>query len=426
MSLLEASIDSQYFMENYEETTITITSTENGGGVLETDVLGNYLNSGLIGLQSVYKCTKFTGITSNRYILFHNSDDEMLGMIKGTYNKQTGDISGIKNNFSIKGQDLIYYKINASIENQEFNGNTVEFDTLGIETIFKVYLNGDEVTAYSRSDGTIIFDSGVANSFGNQAFVIFYPQLQTVIGVDIKLFYYSPYKHEVTLNDELLLGYQLAGTVSVTSETNVITTTSDLSSVLSEYDYIRIGTEVRQVLQINVTPLTIKVDAIFEESYSGEDIYYIPYILFANIESPTENPTSQFYEFNTPGVKLPVKIKQSVSNAFAFNYFVDEDMEVNTCGIYRYATDEFDAHVPENNRFRIIRAYYENDDIDKFIYLTNCRKLDPSKYTKGNYDKYDASVEFEDKLTLKMNLNWSTTDGILGAGGAGNYRLIRS
>ena len=346
-------------------------------------------------------------------------------MIKGTYDKTTGDYANVKNNFSIKDQDLIYYKINVSVENQEFSGNTVTFDTLGTETIFKMYLNGDEVSAYSRTSNTVIFDSGTTNSFGNQAYVVFHPQTQTVGGsVDIKLYYDTPYHHEVTLNSELKLGYQLSGTALTTSGTNVITTTSDLSSVLSEYDYIRIGTEVKQVLQVNVA--TLKVDTVFEESYSTEDIYFLPYILFANIESPTESPTAQFYEFKTKGVKLPVKIKEAVSNTFSFNYFIDEDMEVEECQIYRYATDEFDAYLPENNKFRLIRAYYENDDIDKFIYLTNCRKLDPSKYTKGNYDTYDANIEFEDKLTLKMNLGWSTTDGILGSGGAGNFRLIRS
>ena len=126
---------------------------------------------------------------------------------------------------------------------------------------------------------------------------------------------------------------------------------------------------------------------------------------------------------------MSVKIKQEVTNTFTFNYFIDTDMDVSECNVYRYLSDDFDDYVPENNKMRLIRAYYENNDIDKFIYMTNCRKLLPTKYTKGNPDKYDVTVEFEDRLTLKMNKDWSTVENpedILGNYGAGNFRLIRS
>jgi len=415
---------SQYFLEDYKETSIVISSTSNPYGLLEVDERGNYLNSGLTGTQSVFKCSTFSGITANRYVMFHNSDNEILGMIRGTYDKQNSDVSGIRNNFYIKGQDVIYYKINVGIEDSEFSGNTATFSDFTIDPIFKVILNGSETTAYTRTSNVIVFGSGVANTYGNQVFVIYYPTVQSVASVAIGMSYYSPYEHEVTLNSSLLLGYQQAGTVTITKDTNTITTTSDLTSVLNEYDYIRVGTEVKQLMSVGVS--TLKTDTVFEESYSGDDIYLLPYVLFANIESPTETPTSSYYEFQTRGVRMPVKIKQSVSNTFSFNYFIDEEMEVNECGVYRYASDDFNEHIPDINKMRLIRAYYENDDIDKFIYLTNCRKLEDSRYTKGNYDKFDASVEFEDKLTLKMNKDWSTTDGVLGSGGAGNFTFIRS
>ena len=424
MSLLEASIDSQYFLENYEETNISISTSSNQYLLLEYDERGNYLNSGLIGTQMVYSCDTFTGITAGRYVMFHNSDNEILGMIKGTYDKKTGNIDNIRNNFYVKGQDVIYYKLNVGIENEEFSSNSVTFSDFTTEPIFKVILNGDETTAYTRVDNVITFDTGVYNSYGNQVFVIYYPSAQSLSGVSVSLQYYSPYKHEVTTNDELLLGTQLAGTVTVVSGSNSIATTSDLTSAIKEFDYIRIGTEIQQVMSI--TASVILTSEVFEDSYSGEDVYYLPYLLFANIESSTESPTAQYYTFQTKGVKQPIKIKQSVDNTFSFNYFIDEQMILDSCGIYRYASNDFDNHIPDNNKMRLIRAYYENDDVDKFVYLTNSRKLDPSKYNKGNYDKYDATLDFEEKLTLDMNKDWSTTDGILGSEGAGNFTLIRS
>jgi hypothetical protein len=422
--MLESSIMSQYFLEEYKETDISITSSINQYGILASDDNGNYLNSGLIGTQTVYKCSTFSGIISGRYVMFHNSDNEILGMIKGTYDKQTSDYANIRNNFYIKNQDVILYKINVGIESEEFSGSTVTFGDFTTDDIFQVVLNGEITTEYTRASNVLTFNSGMANSYGNQAFVIYYPRSQSLLGVSISMQYYSPYQHEVTENDKLLLGYQLSGTVTVSDGSNTITTSSNLTSVLSEYDYIRVGLEVKQILQIDAS--SIKTNTIFENSYSGEDIYILPYVLFANIENPKESPTSQYYEFQTRGIKLPVEIKQSVSNTFSFNYFIDTSMKISECGVYRYASDDFNDHVPLNNKMRLVRAYYENDEIDKFVYLTNCRKLDDSTYNKSSYDTYDASLKFEDKLTLVMNKDWNTSDDILGAGGAGNFKFIRS
>jgi len=144
-----------------------------------------------------------------------------------------------------------------------------------------------------------------------------------------------------------------------------------------------------------------------------------------NVENESENLSPSFYEFGGKGIKMPIKIKEKISNSFSFDYKVDTDAEISECNIIAYINDDIDKYIPENNRMRFIRTFYNQTDILKFIYLTNARKIQPINYTKSNPDKYTATLEFEDKLTLEMNLDYDS-DGILGAGGLGRYRLIRS
>lgn len=419
--MLETAIMSQYFIEEYKATKITINATNNQFGYLSLDERDNYLNSGLIGRQSVYKCTTFSNMTADKYLLVHNADDEILGMVSGTYDKETGDISGIKNNFSVVGQDIITYKINTGIEYGEFSGSSFTMsDVTASDTIFKIYINGRDETNYTRVGAIITINSGETNLYGNNACIIYYPNLQTLGTVDIELYYYSPYDHSVISEDDLLLGHEVSPTITgnATTGTNTITTTTTVSTMLDIFDYIRIGNEVKKVLNIITT--TIYVDSDFEETYSGEIIYYTPYALIANIDSEQENLSPTFETFASKGVKLPVKIKTAVNNTFTFDYFVDNDMEISVCNVYNYITDEVEKHFDTNNKMRVIRAYYNEDSIEKFIYLTNIRKIESIPYSKGAIDKYSVILEFEDKLILTL-----TDYDILGAGAVGNYLITR-
>lgn len=416
---VEGKISSQYFLEKYIDTEININSSNNQYGTVSIDERGNYLNAGLIGNQTVFKCSVFSGMIADRYLLIHNSDNEILGMIENTFDKHNGDIA---RNFNIEGQEIMYYKTNAGTEQETFNGNTATFSDFTTETIFKVYLNGEETTAYTRADNILVFDSGEYNNFSNNVYVIYYPTLQSIAGIDITLHYYSPYEHEVTENSKLGLGYDLSDTGVVSANSNVITTNIDLTSKIEVYDWIRLGDYSKKVLYVDAT--TIKTDSVFEEGYNAEDIYLLPYTIFMNIKNESESVSETYRQFTSRGVKMPVEVKESVSNRFSFDYYIDESLIPADCNIFRYATSNFDLYVPEINKFRIIRAYYKDRDVDRFIYLTNCRKLKSVPYSKQDIDNYSVEVQFEDKLTLEMNYDW-TDDGIAGAGGFGNYRLTR-
>ena len=399
---IENSFDSQYFLESYRDGEIAISPSDNQYGMLVSDEFGNIINSGLIGGQSVYKCSAFTGIDSGKYVLFYNSDKEMLGMIKGTFDKETNDYFNIKNNFVIQNQVTIYYKINVAVEEEEFSRDTVVFSNLKDNVIYKVYLNGEEETLYTRSDNTLVFDSGIAATSGNSVYIIYYPADQDLAAVSVKLHYYTPVKHEITDNDELKLGFDLGTTASVTVGSNIITTLADISDEIELYEELRVGAEVKKILHIDGE--TIKMDSVFTNTYVGTTLYRTPYKMFLTIESPSEDLSPSFYTFETKGIKMPIQVKEKIDNKFNFDYYINNGLTTTECNLYNYITQDVQKYLSKNNRMRIIRAYYQDDELKKFIYLTNIRKINSFNYSKNNdADKYNASLQFEDKLTLIKN-----------------------
>jgi len=415
--MLENKTTSQYFLEPYVDMTITLSNTENNLGTMSLDENGNYVNSGLIGDQIAFKCTTFSGFPASSYVLFHDGDNNILGMVGGTYNLIDKEYTNLKSDVIIKGQEVIYYKTDVEVEYKSFTGNSVTFDDLDPNFIFKVWLNGSETTSYVRVGDTVTFSAGT-NTFGNNVFIYYYPNTQIMSGKSMVLHYYSPYKHEVTEDSELLLGFDVSGTATVSAGSNIITTSVDLTGSLNELDDIRLDAEVAKILYIDAT--TIKVDKFYTNSYSGEDIYFTPYKLLLNIDGENEQLNPTYYEFASKGIKMPVKIKESIANRFNFNYKINTTLQAS-CSIYNFINDSVEKYINDINRMRLIRAYYESSEIDRFIYLTNIRDLEGVSYSKGDVDSYTVSLEFEDRLTLEMN----SSEDILGAGGLGNYQLIR-
>lgn len=181
---------SNIYVEKSTQQSIKISSSSNENGVLEIDENGNDLSLKYAGRQVV---TGYSGAGLGNVLVYDSTQYAIL-------NSNT-------NYYLFK--DTTYYKINAGEQSFELeyvlNGSNYEF-TLDIlnSTLFKVYLNGKEITNYSYTDGILSIPTSSVifiNHFDDNCIkVIFYSNNQTISGLGY--IYYNGF--DSMLNREFL------------------------------------------------------------------------------------------------------------------------------------------------------------------------------------------------------------------------------
>ena len=169
--LFDSMSNSELYVEFFKEINITINSLTNKNGVIKKDDLDNNL-TGIMDI-GVTKLKKLKTYTESRKLLLYDS------RTWGLYSQ--GDT--IQN--YIDFDNGINYKINADIEYYTtFDGTSqFNFTSLTDKSIFKVFLNGIEVTDYSKNGNNIIIQGiflDYIDIIDNDMFIITYGTIQTI------------------------------------------------------------------------------------------------------------------------------------------------------------------------------------------------------------------------------------------------------
>jgi hypothetical protein len=143
--IVDNIVTSNYYIELYSEQTITISSTKNTAGFIQTDENGNLLNSIVhAGSNYIYECVKtYTG----NFILY---DDVNFVYITSGFTE-----SDIGSHFLMKPTKQMKYILGASkVTNATTSGSKISTNLTG-KGIFRVSINGNVLTSSQyTSDST--------------------------------------------------------------------------------------------------------------------------------------------------------------------------------------------------------------------------------------------------------------------------------
>jgi len=143
-TLINNLVDYNFYLDLYQENTLTISTSSNGVGQITKDDNGNYLNTIITnGRRNIYECTS---LPSN-LILY---DDSNFVYIDSTF-----DEDDIEYRFLLKQLNNARYYRNADREEPDsVSGYVLSLDMSGKE-VFKIYANGNEIISYTKTDTDI-------------------------------------------------------------------------------------------------------------------------------------------------------------------------------------------------------------------------------------------------------------------------------
>lgn len=169
--MIDSLGDSSVYVEKYSSQTITINSTKNQNGIIEVDDNGN----DMIGIYDIgaVDLGNLTTYTYTDKLLIYNDQVDKWGLYsQGEEIRETINwVNGSK-----------YYIKAKYISSDTFSGKTFTIDTAG-KNIFKVYVNGREVSTYTRTDSQITvlgIDAMFVDVNINEMTVVVYDSNQTL------------------------------------------------------------------------------------------------------------------------------------------------------------------------------------------------------------------------------------------------------
>lgn len=192
MLIVENIQDYRFFLDFYVEKNIIISNSSNQSGIINNDESGSFVNH-----NGTYYILSGTSSGVGNYILY---DD--LGFV---YVDRDFTEDDLEYRFLIKNNKTIKYKINANKISQTITTNEVPVD-LSSSSVFKVFLNGKEITDYSLYSDKIILNNVSIDPAGDNCTIYTYNNNQTVNGT-ITLKYLAPQKQIPDLQDLLNESY---------------------------------------------------------------------------------------------------------------------------------------------------------------------------------------------------------------------------
>ena len=400
-NLIENYNTSDILFENYDEVEIKINSTYdiNNKGVLEIDSLNNNIGSAIYsGTNTIFACTNYN--TTGSLLLY---TEKQWCLINGTFNIEDRNVNNIINSIVIQQNQPINYKVSAGITStSRFNGNTgtLNKNLTGL-VVFKVYLNGEEVTDYTIDGNLISFNSNY-KEYGNYAEVIYYDSNQNILK-DITLKYYNTYKTAYLKYSDFIEGVKITGDkINGNNGSNIIygTNTRFLNDCKIG-QIIRIDNEIKRIRNI-VSNTEIVLDNVLQYDHiNTSDFSIITNIVLDGVKDFSVNPNYTYDTFETTFAKQSIKTKTGQAGTLSFSYYINEGTP-DLLGI-NYATTNLKRLINTKNKFRISEVSKVNG-LNKITYYTNCRLTDGVQYSRGNdINKDSVTIDFEDKITLLVN-----------------------
>lgn len=386
--MIENSSNTRIFVDNYYEANILINTAN---GTIDADLWGNNVKNDYIDNIEIHRGSSTYNGNPTPVLIY---DSKQWTIINGTFNYKTGSVSTIIKKFYLKKNETINYKWDAGIVTVIFDGSEVDLTsvTISTKTIFKVFLNNQETTAYTK-DGErekLVFSKGT-NLFNNSVTVVYYKTTPTSIGV-LNLYFYSPYSRFATQSDLVDGVYQ--GTASHYTLSSIIISGGTGFNNLRVGMKIRIGSDIREIVSIN-SDTTLATDSPFSTEFSNQDVYILTaYEMLTINDDVQNNNTLTWNDRLEKQNKIPDKLLSDKISNLSFSYFVDNSFDDTG---YYHLVNTMNIKGILNNRFRIVKCSDECVE-----YYTNCKLYEPQNFNEGS-DKstLNFACQYEYKLTFK-------------------------
>lgn len=387
------------------------------GSTLQYDNNGNIINDNVSGSRNVYAVAKFTGTG----FILHNLDKKRWSYIGGNYNIETN--TGLQNfyfNTILKDDEVTYVKCSARIENvNSFDGNTATLTNFDSSThsVFKVFLNGVEISDYTTVNNTITF-SNRYNYFNNNLTIFYYLNNQTFSG-SATLYFYGAKKSIPSLKD-YNEGYILTGTVT-RDITNAHQINGANTSGLSAGMYVKINNTTYIITSIiDNTKFTINKNIA---EFSATNAYIMPAINLFSVDTDFSLiPNAKWFNSTIRGNKLGIRKLIGGLYTTSLTKWIDNNEDFyNTTYSYPVMINSYKNYINYNDMFRIVCI---NSNSNELTIGVNGRLSDKSS-DNFNTDKRNENlnIEFENKLRV-LNFNVFES-GIYGSEYYNNIKIIK-
>jgi len=249
MSTVDNLSTFEYYLELYEKTQITISSTVNLASTIYTDdrdnMIANIIHS---GSNYIYEGTK---TISGNIILY---DDINFVYIEDSFTSED-----IENRFLIKPSHSLHYLINANkVTNATASGSIITTD-LSSSSPYKIYINGNEIKSdqYTWNASGITLTSpydGLITEISDDIIIYTYGNNQTISSGSLLLQYQSPQTLLPILADLKDGSYFTNYTTEICNFNSFdIQVDKSNNKINNIYQYMNFDKEVNRSSQFNIT-----------------------------------------------------------------------------------------------------------------------------------------------------------------------------
>lgn len=373
-------------------------------GTLNFDINGNFLNDLVSGGRCI---TKVDGFIGNGILLYTSKS---WTIITGDYDVESKiGMQNYYNSFIIPDDETINYKINARVQTiDSFDGSSTALSTpfnINTYAIFKVILNGKEVTDFYAIDNIIGFNTGY-NAFGNNLVVIYYRNILPTTSHSCNLYFKQAIKTVPSWTD--FSGIKLSGKVSndVSNSFKIIGSGTNFLTSLKKGYMIRIYGSIYKVQEV-VDNSTIFIDEIVP-TFTLKDIYLIPAYYIPSVDSDYSlTSNTSFYQKTIRGSNTGIRKQLTSSGSIQLIKWIDLDDSLFSNCDYPYMSNRIINYIDKNSRFRLILI---NRVTKEMIILSNARlseKIPMGIASDKNIET--LNIEYDKKIIL------SNSDSIFGS-----------